>query len=185
MKTITYVIGSLLYLFLSSCGGGENIPAEDNEPEIRITKCFEPVSSHIEYDVSGLEYEAPDFLTQYLDSIIRFEKGSICYNERTGFRIAFSSVNDTFGKILISPLPNVGVGDYKRSKGFIYYDSHYFVCDGDIEKFPIDTICNVTIKLFEPVPTNAQIDDSRSSWRFSFNFNTKKLTLDSRVGCMN
>lgn len=186
MKTLVYFISFLLYIIFSlGCDEKKSSLSENNEPIIRITRCYEPVSSHVEYDVSGFEYVAPNFLTQYLDSIIEYEKTCMCYNKVTGFRIAFSSINDTIGKILIHPLPNVGVGNYKRSKGYICYKSHYFVCDGDIDIFPIDTIRDVTVKLFESIPSNAEIDDSMTSWRFLFNFKTKKLFLISRVECVN
>jgi len=187
MKTLVYIISFLFsIILLFSCDNKKSSPTNNNkhEPEIKIMLCYEPVRSNIKYNVSGFEYSVPNYLAQHLDSIIEYEKKCMCYNEATGFRIAFSSVSDSIGKILIHPLPNVGIGNYKRYKGFIYYNSHYFVCDGDVEKFHIDTIRDMSINLFESMPSYAEIDDSMSSWRFLFNFKTKKLILDSRVRCL-
>ncbi|NLL28476.1 MAG: hypothetical protein GX259_06740 [Bacteroidales bacterium] len=153
-------IKQLFFATILICFGCENKNKEIIEYKRKIYICPPCISSNEMRMYSVNEYEPPAFFYKHLDTLINLGKNNICYiSGYSGYIVDFNYLAKGAGEISILLVPDVSIGDYSRSKGYFNYKSHYFVCNGDVEKFPINPIQHANVKIAFPKKSIAEIND--------------------------
>lgn len=171
----------MLLLFL--CCSCSNNNTNDNDI-VRIDKhepCSDVRSSgQIVYN-KLIQYKAPVFFNNYLDSIVNEESSCMCYEKSiTGFYF-YVYPNNNGEEIRVTAIDNIFINDYNGLKGFFVHRNHFFVLLGNIEPLNLIKISVFSFYTALPIQTPPEIDDSKSLWIFQYK--AEEISLVSHVKC--
>jgi hypothetical protein len=166
MFHIKITILATCFFFILGCEEKEKSTTEFDDV---IQLCNPPSFSGEMCLYNGIEYAPPMFFKGHLDSLIMHGKKSLCYRKGySGFNIVFDTITNGIGDILVTTNDVIFIGDYSVCKGYFEYKSHYFACFGEVDKYPIDTVRQVKVKIAFPKKYFSEIDDSQLFWTYRY-----------------
>jgi hypothetical protein len=185
MEYLTTRLLIIVFLFsFSSCNQNKIIGFKDDleiETFYVFDTCVTPISSGIIRKYELLEYQPPEFLLTYLDSIVIQEKKCPCYRKQSsGFKVFFRKDDDGYAIISISPLRKLHIGNYEKYTGYFFYNDHYFLCQGSVDSFLLKENMKQSFYAFKPKEINEIEHLGYSIWNFDL---TDSIILDSKTIC--
>ena len=162
----------LIFLFfssLTSCNEkGKHSIAEDEIDSYLIVRCPPKKTDSIKtYNI--VEYSVPEFLMEYLDTVISEEINCRCYknSKMNGFLLhSLSETSDTLALSIVSNNMNI-VGNYSNSTGFFKYKGHYFICSKAFSHLPLKEIRKLTVMAFLPDKRLLNYEPE-TTWRLNY-----------------
>lgn len=174
----------LIFVFsLASCKENKSLVDEDFGVETfyMFDTCVTPLSSGVICRYELLQYQSPDFLLDYLDSIVTQEMKCPCYrNTSTGFEVFFRKDEDGYAIVVFRPLRKLYIGDYSKYDGYFVFNNHYFLCYGSPEQFSLKEMEKKVFYSYKPIEISEIGYLGYSMWAFDF---TDSIILDSKIIC--